>query len=84
MAHTHPLAEWRKETGVTQKQVADSLNVVAATVSKWECGTLNPSLRTLERIHRLTAGAVTPNDFFNANFVTGMSAERARRELDAE
>ena len=28
----------RKEKGLTQKQLADMMNISAKTVSKWECG----------------------------------------------
>ena len=32
------IAQLRKEKGLTQKDIAQSLGVVNKTVSKWECG----------------------------------------------
>lgn len=41
------IASLRKETGLTQQQLADSLNVSSAAVSKWENGASTPDIDTL-------------------------------------
>ena len=38
------IAEERKKQGLTQKQLADKLNISDKTVSKWECGNGFPEL----------------------------------------
>lgn len=37
----------RKEKGLTQKQLADMMNISAKTVSKWECGMGCPDVSLL-------------------------------------
>ncbi len=44
------IAVLRKEKGLTQKQVADKLGVVAKTVSKWETGNGFPDVSSVERL----------------------------------
>jgi DNA-binding XRE family transcriptional regulator len=34
----HLITQLRKEKGLTQKNIADALNISNKTVSKWECG----------------------------------------------
>lgn len=41
------IASLRKEAGLTQQQLADSLNVSSAAVSKWENGASTPDIDTL-------------------------------------
>ena len=47
------LCKLRKEKGMTQKQVADSLNISAKTVSKWECGGGFPDVSVLRELSGL-------------------------------
>ena len=42
--------EARKACGLTQKEVAQALNVTAATYSRYENGLIQPDLETLKRI----------------------------------
>jgi transcriptional regulator with XRE-family HTH domain len=44
------LKEQRVEKGLLQKDVAKHLNVIANTVSMWECGDNEPSFDTLIKI----------------------------------
>ena len=44
------IAELRKEKGLTQKQLADALNVTDKAVSKWERGLSFPDISMLEPI----------------------------------
>ncbi len=47
------ITELRKEKGLTQKQLADSLNVTDKAVSKWERGLSFPDISMLEPISRV-------------------------------
>ena len=40
----------RKDSGLTQKQLAEKTGIAQADISKLESGNANPSLRTLQRI----------------------------------
>ena len=44
------IAELRKEKGLTQKQLADAINVTDKAVSKWERGLSFPDISMLEPI----------------------------------
>lgn len=50
--------EARKACGLTQKEVAQSLNVTAATYSRYENGIIQPDSETLKRIAVLTKTSV--------------------------
>lgn len=47
------IAELRKEKGLTQKQLADALNVTDKAVSKWERGLSFPDISMLEPLSEL-------------------------------
>ena len=47
------ITELRKEKGLTQKQLADALNVTDKAVSKWERGLSFPDISMLEPISEL-------------------------------
>ena len=47
------LIDARKQSGLTQKQLAERTGIAQADISRLERGTGNPSLKTL---HRLTEG----------------------------
>jgi transcriptional regulator with XRE-family HTH domain len=57
------LKMWRHENKITQSSLAALIGVILVTVSRWECGTRMPSHRMQVAIHRLTGGAVSPNDW---------------------
>ena len=40
----------RKETGLTQKQLAEKTGIAQGDISRLENGSANPSLRTLQRL----------------------------------
>ena len=48
----------RRSAGLTQKQLAEALQVEAITVSRWERGVTSPSLPRLRRIAALTETTV--------------------------
>ncbi len=47
------IQERRKQLGLTQEQVAESLNVSIPAVSKWETGSTNPDISILPQLARL-------------------------------
>lgn len=65
----------RKEKGMTQKQLADLLNISDKTVSKWERGMGCPDVTLLGmlsgilgvEIEKILAGELNPNDKDNGN-----------------
>ena len=56
--------EARKACGLTQKEVAQALNVTAATYSRYENGLIQPDPETLKRIAVLMKTSV---DFLYGN-----------------
>jgi transcriptional regulator with XRE-family HTH domain len=72
----------RRAAGLTQKQLAEALDVESITVSRWERGVTTPSLARLRRIAEITQ--TTVSDLVRApDAVTGQAAELAalRAEL---
>ena len=69
------LCRLRKEKGMTQKQVADSLNISAKTVSKWECGGGFPDVSILRELsglfgvnsEQILSGSMEKNEEENGN-----------------
>lgn len=63
------ILQLRTEKGLTQKQVADRLNITNKTISKWECGLGCPDVSLWEElanvlgadILKLLQGELTPN-----------------------
>jgi transcriptional regulator with XRE-family HTH domain len=51
------LRRWRRETGMTQQQLAEKLGVTQSVVSRWERGIETPGFRMIRRIEGLVAGA---------------------------
>jgi len=43
----------RERSGLTQSQFAARLKVAVTTVSRWECGTGRPGLRSIQKIRRI-------------------------------
>lgn len=42
----------RKELNMTQKQLAEKLNVTDRTISRWECGVSLPDVEMLKTVQR--------------------------------
>jgi transcriptional regulator with XRE-family HTH domain len=60
------LAEWRKQQGWTQEQLAFELGCTQSFVSLTERANPQiPGRGWMLKIHQLTRGAVTPNDFYD-------------------
>ncbi|MDQ5979573.1 MAG: helix-turn-helix protein [Verrucomicrobiota bacterium] len=54
MAEKHPLAAYRKSTGITQKALAGELGVAEMTVSRWETGERKIGVKNLADVAKLT------------------------------
>lgn len=59
------LAKFRKEKGMTQKELAEKLNVSDKAVSRWETGKNYPDIDTLHRLSELLE--VTINDILKGD-----------------
>ena len=65
----------RKEKGLTQKQLADMMNISDRTISKWECGLGCPDVSLLHElshilgvnIEKILTGTLEPNDADGGN-----------------
>lgn len=64
------IARLRREKGMTQKEIADCLNLSDRTISKWECGSGCPDISLLNElaelfsvnVEQLLAGELCPNE----------------------
>ena len=63
------IAEARKKNGLTQKQLAEKLNISDKTVSKWECGNGFPEVSLL--LPLCGALGITVNDLLSGERVSG-------------
>lgn len=61
------IKQYRTETGLTQKDLVEQLNVAFQTVSKWENGTTEPDIYTLKQLAKLFHCSV--DDLINENEV---------------
>lgn len=57
------LKDWLHKNGVAQAALAAHIGVTQAAVSMWVNGVMVPEPATMRKIHRVTGGKVTPNDF---------------------
>ncbi|MBR6619005.1 MAG: helix-turn-helix transcriptional regulator [Clostridia bacterium] len=74
------IAEQRKAKQLTQKQLADKLNVTDKAVSKWETGKCYPDVETLERLSNFFD--VTVNDVLYGRILSqNNTAEEADKNI---
>jgi len=66
MGQAVKLQDWRENEGLTREQLAARLpsRPDALNVYRWETGRRLPNRGAAVEIYVLTAGAVTPNDFY--------------------
>jgi transcriptional regulator with XRE-family HTH domain len=57
------LSDWRKQSGFTQKDVADAVGIDATMVSKYERELAKPTVFHLAIIQKITNNIVTVEDF---------------------
>ena len=43
----------RKKNNLTQQEIAEKLGTSRVTVSRWECGTINPKLTTIKKLSKI-------------------------------
>jgi transcriptional regulator with XRE-family HTH domain len=67
----------RRGSGYTQKSLAERMGVESITVSRWERGVTQPSLRTLERISALTK--VPLSDFVSGDGAPNVILDELKR-----
>ena len=68
------LAEWRRNAGLTQQELADRLGCILTTVARYETGLRTPEGPMMLKIFDVTDGAVQPNDFFDLAGTTQQAA----------
>jgi transcriptional regulator with XRE-family HTH domain len=61
------LREYRRRHRLTLVELARRIGVSEGAVSRYETGARVPCFPVMARISRATAGAVSPNDFFDVN-----------------
>lgn len=76
------IAAFRKEKGMTQKQLAESLHITDKAVSKWECGKNFPDLTLLESL--AIALDTTPSELLGLNEKSGAEVLSATSEIYQE
>ena len=60
---TNALRNWRQANTLTQEQMASKLDVSTGSLSRIERGEQWPDREFFERVHVVTNGEVTANDF---------------------
>jgi DNA-binding XRE family transcriptional regulator len=57
------LRAWREGAGLSVSRAAANAGVARQTWHSWERGGSIPPARYMPKLHEMTGGAVTPNDF---------------------
>ena len=68
------IAEQRKEKELTQKELAEKLNVTDKAVSKWETGKGYPDIETLEKLSEIFC--VSINDILSGKIIPQENKEK--------
>lgn len=67
------------EHAIPDSAFAEQIGVTRQTLWRYKSGERRPEWDVLERISRITDGAVTPNDFLDAPLQGGQRTDRAGR-----
>lgn len=59
------ISDYRQQAGKSLAEMAADIGVSVAALSRYESGRRRPRPDVMARIHEVTGGAVTPNDFFS-------------------
>ena len=73
------IAEQRKRLNMSQKNLADKLNVSNKTISKWECGNGIPDIESLDKL--ASAFGITLEELLNPKPET---AQNEKEETQAK
>lgn len=71
------ISELRKEKGLTQKELAENLNVTDKAVSKWETGKCYPDIEMIEKLSQLFN--ISINEILNGERIL---LEKVQKEAD--
>ena len=73
------IVQLRKEKGLTQKELADNLNVSDKAVSRWETGKNYPDIETLQQL--ATVLDVSVNDLLSGELKLAKRLANVRKRL---
>lgn len=60
---SHPLKRYRERRGLSQEEFGRLIGTTKVTISRFETGAREPTLRTIKKIMDVTGGELTANDF---------------------
>lgn len=69
------LKQWLSSTGTTYRQFGDAIGVSEHAVWRYASGRRIPDREVMPRIHAVTDGLVTANDFYGPPSQNGNSGE---------
>lgn len=78
MEFNEKLQELRKQKGITQEELAESLYVSRTAISKWESGRGYPNIESLKAIAKFFS--VTIDDLLSTNEVLAIAEEDGKRK----
>ena len=76
------LSELRKEKGITQKDLAEALNISDKAISRWECGTSRPTLEMMFQISKYFK--ISYNDLITARISDDHEDDKIVEEIVKE
>ncbi|MBE6156292.1 MAG: helix-turn-helix domain-containing protein [Firmicutes bacterium] len=76
------ISKLRKEKGLTQKDLADKLNISDKAISRWETGGSSPDMDMIFRISKIFK--ISYNDLLAARVVDGENGEKIAQEISEE
>ena len=76
------ISNLRKEKGITQKDLADALNISDKAVSRWECGTSRPTLEMMFQISKYFN--ISYNDLITARISDDNEDDKIVEEIISE
>ncbi len=81
------LYELRKNSGLSQEELAEKLNVSRQAISKWECGESMPdtdNLITISRLYKISLDELVGNSYCESEDNTDSSVEENQKYLSDE
>ena len=73
----HPLKGWRLENRLSQRRLAEILEVSDMAIGRWEREGALPERKAWQALIDFTGGAVTPNDWFTIHRVGARQKRRS-------
>ncbi len=78
------LADWLSREGRKHVELAEELDVHPVTVGRWTAGRVVPRMDMIKRIHALSKGQVSAQDFMEGHTGVEARAAKARRDRQAQ